>query len=137
MTAINCKNCNRPLKDGEMCYQLRLGTFRSDSITDADFDAEEDVEYYHADCPVIKCNHNEPIIPTQHEVVNSLAYKTDVVPNIKQYNVEYQIRFKWKSTSYKEKALTVKYTRRQNPYDEWVDTYAFIKCKACGEIQSV
>lgn len=131
--SIECSKCNEIIACNSPCYQLRLGYMEIED----DFQAEEDVEYYHVDCPKPKCNHDESMIPSQHQVVNSQVYKNDVVANANQYHSDFQIRHKWKRTDYGELGLTVTYTRKDNPYDDWEDKFAFVKCKQCGAIQSV
>ena len=136
---IPCKNCKQPLKDDEQCYQLMLGhwTITKSAVDIEDFEPDEDVEYWHVTCPIPRCTHNKPLIPTRHEVVQSLAYKKDVVETGRQYGAKVHAKYDWKPTKYKELSVKVTYTNADDINDTWAETFAFTKCGICGVIESV
>ena len=47
-----CDKCGKPIDAQASCYQLRVGSFEEDPDNDGelDFQAAEDVGYYHEGC---------------------------------------------------------------------------------------
>lgn len=137
--AVNCKNCKQPLKDDEQVYQLRLGYWvgRPALVIKGEFEPDEDVEYWHVDCPT-SCNHGkQTVVPTRHEVVQSLAYKKEIVETGGHYGTKYHTKYDWKPTEYKELSVKVTYTHADDINDTWEEVFAFVKCAVCGAIESV
>ena len=132
---IECSKCGQTFKRGDQCYQLRLGYMTEPS----DFDAEEDVEYYHATCPVPICSHGEdPVIPSVTEVMNSPVWKVKVLPQLDDPSYkDYKRHFHWKTNEFRELFLVVELRHKEHGEEIPDLKFAFVKCLVCGVIQSV
>lgn len=52
---IICSECHKVVKDGDRCYQVRYGNWvEYDAQDPGEFEAKEDVAYYHEDCFPLK-----------------------------------------------------------------------------------
>jgi len=46
-----CASCKKPISDSDECYQVRFGHWvEADAQDPGEFEADEDVAYYHAEC---------------------------------------------------------------------------------------
>lgn len=54
---IKCSECKKVILNEDKCYQVRYGYWKEHDAQDpGNFEAEEDVAYYHEDCYPIKAD---------------------------------------------------------------------------------